>query len=87
LDPEPTEQKIMNLVFSNAHYQVVEYPELGAFELVNNHRRTGTFIQGEVAQVFRSSMEGLSGQDPSEEDVEDVIENFDALMTQPLLYH
>jgi hypothetical protein len=78
---------MMNLVFSNAHYQVVEYPELDAFELVNTQRGTGVFIQGEVARVFRSSMEDLFAQDPTEQDVEGVIGNFDALMTQPLRYH
>lgn len=78
---------MMNLVFSNAHYQVVEYPELDAFELVDTRRGAGVFIQGEVARVFRSSMEGLFAQDPTEQDVEGVIGNFDALMTQPLRYH
>ena len=78
---------MMNLVFSNAHYQVLEYPELDAFELVNTRLGTGAFIQGSVARMFRSSMEGLQGQEVSEEDVENVIGNFDALMTQPLHYH
>lgn len=77
----------MNLVFSNDQYQVVEYPELEAFELVNTRRGTGVFIDGEVARVFRSSMEGLFGQNPTEEDVQGIIENFDALMTQRLTYH
>ena len=78
----------MNLVFSNDQYQVVEYPELEAFELVNTRRGTGVYIDGEVARVFRSSMEGLfTKEPPSEEDVEGVIGNFDALMTQRLVYH
>lgn len=78
----------MNLVFSSDQYQVVEYPELDAFELVNTRRGTGVYIDGEVARVFRSSMEGLFAQSaPSEEDVDGVIGNFDALMTQPLVYH
>jgi hypothetical protein len=77
----------MNLVFSNDQYQVVEYPELEAFELVNTRRGTGVFIDGEVARLFRSSMEGVLAHDPTEEDVEGIIGNFDALMTQPLRYH
>lgn len=77
----------MNLVFSNDQYQVVEYPELNAFELVNTRRGTGAFIDGEVARLFRSSMEGVLAQNPTEEDVEGIIGNFDALMTQPLRYH
>ena len=77
----------MNLVFSNDQYQVVEYPELNAFELVNTRRGTGVFIDGEVARLFRSSMEGVLAHNPTEEDVEGIIGNFDALMTQPLRYH
>lgn len=77
----------MNLVFSNDQYQVVEYPELEAFELVNTRRGIGVYIDGEVARVFRSSMEGLFAQNPTEEDVEGIIGNFDALMTQRLTYH
>jgi hypothetical protein len=78
---------MVNLVFSNARYQVLEYPELDAFELVDARRGTGGFIQGAVARVFRLSMEGLLGQEVTEQDVEGVIENFDAVMTQPLRYH
>lgn len=81
---------MMNLVFSNARYQVLEYPELEAFELVNTRLGTGVFIQGAVARMFRSSMEGLVqsiGEEVSEQDVEGVIEHFDGLMTDPVRYH
>lgn len=77
----------MQLVFANDHYQVVFYPELQAFELVNTRRGTGGFIAGEVARALFASMEGLMAKNPTEEDVEDVLEHFDALITQPLRYH
>lgn len=77
----------MNIVFTSPAYQVVEYPELGAYELVDARRGTGGFLQGGVADLFRVSMEGLIGNDPSQEEVEDVIGQFDALLTQPWHYH
>lgn len=77
----------MNLVFSSPAYQVVEYPELGAYELVDARRGAGVFIQGDVADLFRTSMEDVIARQPSAEEVEEVISQFDALMNQPLLYH
>lgn len=78
---------MVNLVFSSANYQVVEYPELAAFELVDNRRGTGGLLSGAVADRFRSSMEDVFAHNPTEEDVEDVIEHFDALLMQPLHFH
>lgn len=77
----------MHIVFANDQYQVLEYPELNGFELLNTRRGTGVFIDGEIARVFRQTMEGLRDQNPTEEDVEGVIGNFDALMTHRLIYH
>lgn len=78
---------MVNLIFANDQYQVLEYPELNGFELVNTRLGTGVFIDGEVARAFRQSIEGLRGKNPTEEDVEGVIGNFDALMTHRLVYH
>ncbi|MEJ5209933.1 DUF3567 family protein [Thiobacter aerophilum] len=78
---------MMNLVFANDQYQVLEYPELNGFELLNTRLGTGVFLSGEMARVFRQSIEGLRNSNPTEEDVEGVIGNFDALMTHRLIYH
>lgn len=77
----------INVVFTSPAYQVVEYPELGAYELLDARRGTGAFLQGDVADLFRVSMEGVIASEPSEEEVEDVIGQFDALMTQSVRYH
>lgn len=77
----------INVVFISPAYQVVEYPELGAYELLDTRRGTGVFLQGDVADLFRVSMEGVIANEPSEEEVDDVIGRFDALMTQSVRYH
>jgi len=77
----------MHMVFSSPYYQVFEYPELDAIELVDNVRATGTLIQGAMAAGFRASMQDLSTREPTEEDVDALIGSYDALMQQPQLLH
>jgi hypothetical protein len=40
----------------------------------------GAFIQGDVAAAFRASMEGAIGEAPTEEEVDEFIGDFEALM-------
>jgi len=75
----------MNMVFSSPYYQVFEYPELDAIELVDNVRATGTLIQGEMAAGFRASLQDLATQQPTAEDVDELIGGYEALMHQSQL--
>lgn len=77
----------MHVVFSSPSYQVLEYPELDAIELVDKIRATGTLIQGVMAAGFRASLLDLSAQEPSTEEVDDLIGTYDALMHLPQLVH
>ena len=77
----------MHVVFSSPYYQVLEYPELDAIELVDNVRATGMLIQGAMAAGFRASMQNLSAQQPTAEDVDELIGGYDALMHLPLIQH
>ena len=77
----------MNMVFSSRHYQVFEYPELDAIELVDNTRATGMLIQGEMAAGFRASLQNLAEHQPTEEDVDDLIGGYEALMHLPMRLH
>lgn len=77
----------MNVVFSSPYYQVFEYPELDAIELVDNVRATGTLIQGTIAAGFRASLLDLSAQQSSTEDVDEMIGGYGSLMHLPLRLH
>ncbi len=77
----------MNVVFNSPYYQVLEYPELNAFELVNHTRSTGALIQGDMAHVLRANLQNLFAVDPTEEDVDEMIGGYEALMNQPVRYH
>lgn len=77
----------MNVVFNSPYYQVLEYPELNAFELVNHTRSTGALIQGEMASALRVNLQNLFAVDPTEEDVDEMIGGYEALMNLPVRYH
>ncbi|MBI5752251.1 MAG: DUF3567 family protein [Hydrogenophilales bacterium] len=77
----------MNVVFNSPYYQVLEYPEINAFELVNHARSTGALIQGEMASVLRANLQNLFAVDPTEEAVDEMIGGYEALMNLPIRYH
>lgn len=76
-----------NVVFSSPYYQVVEYPELDAIELVDNVRATGAWIRGDMAAVLRSSLQDIFARQPTAEEVDEVIGGYEALMNLPVCYH
>lgn len=76
-----------NLMFSSPYYQVVEYPELDAIELMDTSRATGTLIQGALAATFRASLQDLFAHEPSVEAVDEMIGGYQALMNLPVRYH
>jgi hypothetical protein len=77
----------MNVVYNSPHYYVAEYPVQNGFELINRHQGTGTFLRGEIASLFRQSLANVIAVSPSAEVVDEFLENFDGLMTQPAVLH
>ncbi|MBM3341436.1 MAG: DUF3567 domain-containing protein [Betaproteobacteria bacterium] len=77
----------MNVVYNSDNYYVVEFADRRGFELVDKHTRRSTFFQGDVAEKFAQSMNGIIAEDASTEHVDDFLGNFDVLMAQPLVLH
>jgi Protein of unknown function (DUF3567) len=77
----------MNVVYNSDNYYVVEYADQRGFELVDKHSRRSTFFQGDVADKFAKSISGLVAEDPSPENIDEFLGNFDVLMGQPLVLH
>lgn len=66
-------------------------PELqlsrGGFEIVDKYARREIFIEGALAEQFQQGVESLMEQDPSEEDIDDFIEQYANLGQQPVVMH
>jgi len=77
----------MNIVYNSNHYHVVEYPGLGTFELIDKRLGLGGYLQGEIALAFGESLAQVIAAEADDDSVDEFLENFDVLMTQPIRFH
>jgi hypothetical protein len=77
----------MNIVYNSNHYHVVEYPGLGAYELVDKRLGITGYLQGQAAQVFGESLAQAIADDPTHDSLDEFLGNFEFLMTQPVRLH
>jgi Protein of unknown function (DUF3567) len=59
----------------------------GGYEIVDKFARKEIFIEGAMAASFREGVEALIETSPSEDEVDDYIARFAALMQQPVILH
>ncbi len=79
----------MNIVLNNPALYVVDYPSVGAIEVIDKRRARGAFLEGEAAIRFRRELLDAMERHDDEEDELDFdlnLDGFDALLTQPAIY-
>jgi hypothetical protein len=59
----------------------------GGYEIVDKFARKEVFLQGAMAESFKTGVEALIETRPSEEEIDDYIERFASLMQQPVILH
>jgi Protein of unknown function (DUF3567) len=59
----------------------------GGYEIVDKFARKGIFIEGALAESFKQGVEAIIRTGPSEEELDDYMERFSALMQQPVVLH
>ena len=62
-------------------------PKGGGYEIVDKFAGKETFISGTLAVSFRAGVDALIESSPSEEEIDDYLEGFSALMHQRLVLH
>ena len=77
----------MNVIYNSDNYYVVEYPSQHGYELVDKHAARGTYLQGDTADKFLESMKTAISEDASAEHVDEFLDQFDVLMTLPVVFH
>jgi len=88
----------MLMVYNSENYAVVQIdvpegahgapgPARGGFEIVDKFARKEIFIEGAMAASFKEGVEALIATSPSEEDLDDYLARYVALMQQPLVLH
>ena len=85
----------MNLIYNSEQYSVVEFGvdrslealRFGGYEIVDKGGKRETFIAGTLAQSFRRDVNQLIASEPSMEEIDEFLGNYDSLMSQPVLLH
>jgi hypothetical protein len=81
----------MNMIYNSPHYCVVEFREAegssGGYEIMDKASRREIYIEGALALQFRADVQELIASEPSIEEVDDYLSQFDGLMQQPLSLH
>jgi hypothetical protein len=77
----------MNIVYNSQHYHVVEYPGRNGFELIDKAAGLAGYLEGHAGEAFRDSLSRLIEQDPTIDSVDEFLDGFNALMTQPVRFH
>lgn len=86
----------MNMIYNSPNYCVVEFKSdpapaethfAGGFEIMDKLGRREIFLEGDLADRFRENVQELIENEPSIEEVDDFLRQFEGLMQQPLVLH
>ena len=77
----------MNVLYDSKHFYMAEFPGCEGIELVDKAAGRGGFFEGDMALNLRVSMLNLFSDSPSVESVDEFLENYDALLTNPVVLH
>lgn len=59
----------------------------GGYEIVDKFGRKEIFLEGVMAASFKDSVDKLIESQPTQEEIDDYLDGFSALMQQPLIAH
>lgn len=90
----------MQMVYNSDNYVIVQFDvpaegdvsgentlTRGGYEIVDKSARKEIFIEGAMAASFKEGVEALIQDSPSEDDLDEYISRFTALMQQPVILH
>ena len=85
----------MNLIYNSDQYSVVEFGidhcqealRFGGYEIMDKSGKREIFIGGNWAAAFRQNVQDLIASEPSIEEVDAFLANYDAVMGQPVVFH
>ena len=77
----------MNVLYDSKHFYMAEFPGREGIELVDKTAGRAGFLEGDVAVKLRASMVHLFSDSPTVESVDEFLEAYDALLTNPVVLH
>ncbi|MDO8306288.1 DUF3567 domain-containing protein [Herminiimonas sp.] len=85
----------MNLIYNSEQYSVVEFGaddgqdalRFGGYEIMDKPAKREIFIAGLLAESFRRDVKDLIAGEPSVEEIDEFLGNYDAYMSQAVVFH
>ncbi len=85
----------MNLIYNSEQYSVVEFGaddgqdalRFGGYEIMDKPAKREIFIAGLLAESFRRDVKDLIAGEPSVEEIDEFLGNYDAYMSQAVIFH
>lgn len=85
----------MNLIYNSDQYSVMEFGidqghealQFGGYEIVDKSGQREIFIGGILAESFRKDVRSLIAGEPSIEDIDTFLGQYDAMMNQSVVLH
>lgn len=77
----------MQIVYDSTNYCVIEYGDVDGFEVTNKSAHAGAYLHGPAAIDFRDGLAKAIADDPTTDNVDAFLGEFDALMTLPTVLH
>ena len=81
----------MQMIYNSPNYCVVEFKDAegtyAGFEIMDKAARREIFLGGALARQFREDVSELIAAEPTLEEVDEFLSQFDGLMQQPLTLH
>lgn len=74
----------LNILYDSPHYCLAEFAGVAGVELVDKHGRRSAFLEGRVAALLRANVARLCAEDPEEDEVDEFLFSYDALLTNPI---
>lgn len=85
----------MNVIYNSEQYSVVEFGvdadqdalRFGGYEIMDKPAKREIFIAGVLAESFRRDVKDLIATEPSVEEIDDFLGNYDSFMSQLTVFH
>jgi hypothetical protein len=79
------------MIYNSPNYCVVEFApqagNAGGYEIVDKNTQREIFIDGAMAAHFREHVRKLIEEEPTLDEVDEFLGQFDSLMNQPVVLH
>jgi Protein of unknown function (DUF3567) len=77
----------LHILYDSSNYCVAEFAGFAGVELVDKHARRSAFLEGRVAALLRANVARLCAEEPEEDEVDEFLFGYDALLTNAIRMH